>query len=110
MFRPAANPCPLEFLGTLFVLLVVFTLWRSIRPRRHVLLRCYAGAGATVAFLAIMFQACDGDRCVSIDGSYRLALESALLVSASLFVEILLSRRRHALARAVARRRRSRDS
>lgn len=111
---PAVNPYQIEFAYTLVLLTSVFLLWLRVRPRARRILRWYASAAGAIAFVVMQAQTTSSFSRTDPYGGCRIVLEAALLVTASLLLEILLSQRaRGLLPRAVlyagVRRRDTRD-
>ena len=99
---PAANPYRVAFLIALLLLLSAFLVWRHVRPPPRPLLRWYMGAGASCTVLTTCAQTCNDYTPSGTADACRVVVHATFVVAASLVAEVLLSRRRSRLARAVA--------
>jgi hypothetical protein len=90
---PEANPYLFEFALALAALVAVFHVWCRVRPPPRELLRGYVALAGGVAMFVMLGEVCMGHEFLAPLDGCLIVLEASSLVTATLVLEILLSRR-----------------
>lgn len=101
---PTKNPYALHYLVTLLFLIVGFRAWRRMQPQPRLVLRLYAGSASLFAFALTVVQTATTTTVEAYRVDCLWILEACVLVTACLYLEMLLSPRRALVPSAVARR------